>query len=168
MTDNNLFPSLELGYSSQNEIQEEIGNYFKIPLRDLHDKDEVEGKPYLSEINEFSFIDEATGEETNKYNVVLYIVHDDDETYYEIPISLKKNDEIQKKVHHLSKLYALITGILEIEQPYSTQSTNLIETVDLREIREFINLTESMRIRVKRIDNGEMHYNSFEVLKLTL
>jgi hypothetical protein len=165
---NKLFPSLELGYSSQNEIQEEIGNYFKIPLRDLHDNDEVEGKPYLSEINEFSFIDEATGEETNKYNVVLYIVHDDDETYYEIPISLKRNDEIQKKVHRLSKLYALITGILEIEQPYSTQSTNMIQTVDLREFREFINETACMRIRVKTIVNDEITYNSFEVLKLTL
>ena len=168
MNEQTKFPSCELGYSSQNEIQEEIGNYFKIPLRELNDKDEVEGKPYLSEINEFNFIDHHTGEETTKHNVVLYLVRDDDETFYEIPISLKKNDEVQTNVHHLSKLYALITGILEIEQPYVTQSTNYIKTVDLREFREFINEAANMRIRVKTVVNDEMKYNSFEVIKLTL
>ena len=87
----------------------------------------------------------------------------EEEEYLDIRINLKKPDDIQERIHHKSKLYALCCGLMELENPGVTQDMNIIKKVDINEFREFINNLSEMTIRVKTEYGNNFTYNTFIV-----
>lgn len=157
-----FFPGCELEQVDEFEFLD----YDRINLSDLDSDDEFDGKPYLTEVQSYNYDDDGT-EKTN-HCVHLYIVDDDAEEYLDIKINLKKDGDIQEKVHKLSKLYAFATGIMELENPDSTKGMNQIRRIDLGEFHKFTNDLNKMVIKVITKSSKTMTYNTFKVLKVSL
>lgn len=152
-----FFPGCELEQVEENPIFE----YNHIDISDLEDDEEYTGNPELSEIETYTFDDD--GVEKTQHRLHLRLVDEEEEEYLDIRINLKKADDIQQRVHHKSKLYALCTGIMELENPGCTQGMNSIKTVNIGEFRKFINELTEMTVRIKTEYSTNFTYNSFIV-----
>lgn len=157
-----FFPGCELEKVDEFDFLD----YEKINLSELDGDDEFNGKPYLTEVQSYNYDDD--GVEKTNHCVHLYIVDDDAEEYLDIRINLKKEGDIQEKVHKLSKLYAFATGVMELENPGSTRGMNQIRTINLNEFRKFTNELNEMIIKVVTKSSKTMTYNSFKVVKVSL
>lgn len=158
-----FFPSCELEAVDEFEFDD----YERINLSELGNDDEIEGKPYLSEVGSYTVDDD--GVKKTIHSAHLYIVDDDAKEYYDIKINLKENSDLQKNVHKSSTLFAFATGILELEHPGCTSGMNRIKKVDLSEFRSFTNELNKMIVKVKTIKSKgkkSFVYNTFKVLKV--
>ena len=151
------FQSIELDYEEESPLLE----YNKLDISQLEEDDYYSGKPELSQVETYTY--DNDGKEETKHRLHLFLIDEEEEEYLDIRINLKKPDDIQERIHHKSKLYALCCGLMELENPGVTQDMNIIKKVDINEFREFINNLSEMTIRVKTEYGNNFTYNTFIV-----
>lgn len=151
------FNSVELAYEEESPLLE----YNKLDISQLEEDDYYSGKPELSQVETYTY--DNDGKEETKHRIHLFLIDEEEEEYLDIRINLKKPDDIQERIHHKSKLYALCCGLMELENPGVTQNMNMIKKVDINEFREFINNLSEMTIRVKTEYGNNFTYNTFIV-----
>lgn len=154
------FNSIELDYEEESPLIE----YNRLDINKLEDGDYYSGKPELSNVETYTY--DNDGKEVTKHRIHLILIDEEEEEYLDIRINLKKPEEIQKRIHHKSKLYSLCCGLMELENPGVTQDNNIIKKVDLGEFREFINDLSEMTIRVKTEFSKDFTYNTFVVTQV--
>ena len=128
-----IFTSTELDFE---EIVDIPDGYEKTELKDYEDGDIIKGRPEMSSVTSFTFDDDGKEKTVNRFK--LFIFQDDDETYVEINVNLKKDGDIHKNTRKGSVLFDFLTSILELENSESVGKSNVIRNVNLAEYREFV------------------------------
>jgi hypothetical protein len=139
-------------------------NYNLTKLSEAYDGDYLQGKPYLSDISEYTFEDKDTGEKKTNYSVRLVLIDEDDEEAYEVKINLKSPDIIQTNVHKASKLYALVVGLINMKSEGAFQNYNHLKKVNLENIQQVVNSIDDMTLKVEEIRTNNFSYNTFKVV----
>lgn len=120
------------------------------------------GKPLLSEIDTRTF--DYDGEEVTRHSVSLYLI-DDDEEWFDMPINLKEDTDIQHNINTRSKLFPLIRGVAQClfpEQVNLLPEDHELEECNLESIRKMVYDIPRIGLKVKTIDGGDIGvYNSF-------
>lgn len=155
-----LFPSLEGEFEEEFEVPYEFERY---TLRDLNHGDTFEGKPYMSEVHQFSF--DQDGVEVTKNRFKLFLVDEDSEEYLDINVNLKTEGDVQKNIHKRSVLYDFIASIQDLNGSQFSSLYNRIKIVNLSEFREYINSMDVMTIKALE-RTGRISYMSFCVVEL--
>lgn len=153
-------PTIEADFVEESETSYgEWYSYLRIPLSELDDGDEYEGKPVLTEVEKVSFDDD----ERPTIRCRLLLIDDDSEEYLQININLKKDGDIQTNVHSASSLYALIGGLQNLNNPNWSKQFNRITRCDLQQYRDYLDTLESMSVKVVEKKGSNFTYNSFIV-----
>ena len=139
------------------EIVDIPDGYEKAELKDFDDGTFITGRPQLSSVTSYTFDDD--GEEKTVYRCRLYIFKDEEKIYVQINLNLKNKGDLQTEIRKGSALFDFITSIHELENPGSVNRTNIIQTLDLSEYREFVNRLANMKIEVKERSGNYMFYS---------
>ena len=156
-------PMVEGDYVEENkQFDNSWYDYQRINLSELEDAEQWKGRPLLLPIEKVQW----DPEDTPKYRCRLLLIDDELKSYVQINLNLKSDDPVQHNVHIRSMLYALIGGIMELEQPGWTSMYNRIKEVNIHEWRKFINSLESIKIQAKAMSGDGFEYNTFKIVDL--
>lgn len=158
---------VEAGFVEEFKSVDIPEDYVVIDLKECYDDDIIDGKPQLSQIIKSTFENKETGEEETTYRVDLALLNDEELTAYLIRINLKSDDIIQKDVHHASKLFKLVKGLMEIKVGAGCMDNyNRLNVVNLDKIREQIESLDELTLKVveESMNNRSIIYNSFVVV----
>lgn len=158
----NPFTSLDAGYVEQTNY--DFFDYQRRSLADIGPDEYYMGKPVLSDVHEVTF--DNDGEEQKRNRCQLWLVDDDAEEFLQINISLKEAGDIQHSLHYKSSAYKLIAGIMEQIQPGWAEDHNVINQVDLKEYRDYLEGKESMTILIREENGSNFDYMTFKVTDL--
>lgn len=159
------FPSLE-GEMVEEPEYEDWYDYVRVTLNDLENGETKTGFPVLSEVQTIQFEDNPKP----THRVTLTIVDPTEEERLEIPITLKTDSDIQKNIHHKSKLYAFISSIKDIEEAGWSTRHNRIAKVNLDDFRRFLDSAKSCTVQAIEVPatNNFQAYMTFRVVKIKL
>lgn len=158
---------LQMDYEEMIEIPDGYAGY---RLKELGNKEVFTGKPQVSGILTSTFIDENEFDDHGKpkektvHKIRLVLVNDDDGSYLDININLKKPDYHVDRIVKGSVLFDLVQSILELENEGSTKGKNVFRNVNLKQFTDFIGNLEVMAVQnIER--NGTFSFNSFYVVR---
>lgn len=139
-------------------------DFWERPLKSLEDDEIFEGKPQLGNIEVIEYEDKETGKKQTNFQCKLYVIDSDEKEAYVIPLNLKSKENIQKNVHHQSSLYKLVMGLMELEAPGIHEQFNVLDKVNLSQIRKQLEGMENLMFKVVSIDNNGFIYKSFVIV----
>ena len=149
-----IFTGTELDFEEIVEIPE---GYEKAELRDFEDGTLITGRPEMASVTSYTFDDDGEEKTVNRFK--LFIFKDDEKVYVEINVNLKNDGDIHKDIRKGSVLFDFITSILELENAGSVGRSNILQSVNLAEYREFVNNLGEMTIQVKEKSGSYIYYS---------
>ena len=157
------FPSLE-GEMVEEPEYEDWYDYVRVTLSDMEDGDRKRGFPVLSEVQTVQWEDNPKP----THRVIFTIVDTEEEERLEIPITLKEPGDIQKNIHHKSKLYAFISSLKDLEEPGWSKTHNRIKVVNLDDFRRFLDTVKYCTIQAIEVPETKnfQSYMTFKVVKV--
>lgn len=161
-----FFPSLEGEMVEENDFNDEWYDYLKVTLSNLEDGETWAGFPVLSDVQTVQWEDNPKPQ----HRVTLTLVDEEMEERLEIPITLKSDGDIQKNIHHKSKLYAFLASIKDLEEPGWSKKHNRIGKADLDEYRRFLDSAKVCTIKAIEVPARKdfPSYMTFKVVKIQL
>lgn len=132
----------------------------RLSLSDFGPGDEFTGKPMLTGIEErLDFNDPTKKNYLLRFNIV------DGDKYLQINLNLKNDDVVQRNVHKVSKLFALVDGISRIYDD-SWDDYDVIKEVNITDLCDFVNSADRVVVGILEVEADFGLYNSFKIEEL--
>lgn len=165
----NSFKGTDFGIEVENQEElADLSEYEKYNINELEVGIELSGRPFLM------YFENGENDERNYESMRLQIINDKDEEvvniYCNIPLGYPVIKNIRKNNGFFKNSYNLIVDMFHVDKTLDDtvfydsngELKNTIKKINIKQIIDYINTKEEMKIKVIENDN----YNSFRVLSL--
>lgn len=163
---------IEAEYKPASDNGIDLSEYTQTLLSEMYNEELYSGKPVLSDVYVNEWTNKNTGETQVQNRIDLVLLDDtyeDEKEAYIFQINLPNDEDIQENISNLSKLYPLVTGLMELQVKGISDYYNTIKKVSLKALQKKIDTYSEMTVKVveKRfVDKNtkeENFYNSYVI-----
>ena len=162
---------IEAEYKPPTDNGLDLEDYNPTLLNEMYNGEVYTGRPVLSKVYANEWTNKNTGETTIQHRIDLVLLdetYEDDKEAYIFTINLPNDEDIQENISNLSKLYPLITGLMELKAKGISDYYNTIKKVSLKALQKQVSTYSEMTVKVveKRFvdrNKEENFYNSYVI-----